>query len=463
MFAATVYQQRRSTLLSSGLSGLILFVGNVDSPMNYHDNIYPFVQDSSFRYFFGLNEPGLAAVLDTDSGDITLFGKQATMADIIWTGPAPSLQDKAGQAGLTRSQPTAALAPLLHTAQSQGRAIHYLPPYRGETVLQLAELLSITPAQVHQGTSSGLVRAVVAQREIKAAEEIDQMEQALSVTHDMHVAAMQASRPGVMEYEVVGLMEGIMRRHDWQLAYPSIFTKHGEVLHNHHHHNQFATGDLVLNDTGAAAASGYASDITRTFPVGGLFSPRQQDLYNTVLTMQLSALDAIRPGVSYQSIHQLSAEIMVKNMTSMGFFRGNPEDIVQSGAYAIAFPHGLGHQIGLDVHDMENLGEDLVGYGEGFQRSPLFGLGYLRLAKTLLPGMTLTVEPGLYFIPALIDQWQAEKRYDGLICYDMFQQYRDFGGIRIEDNVLVTATGSQVLGKPIPKTVEDIATIMQAD
>ncbi|MEN2427189.1 aminopeptidase P family protein [Chromobacterium vaccinii] len=460
MFAPSVYAQRRAGLNQAGLSGLLLFVGNVDSPMNYHDNTLPFVQDSSFRYFFGLNEPGLAGAIDADSGEAVLFGNDPDVADIVWTGPLPSLAERAAKVALSRSRPYAELAQAVAEARAAGRPVRYLAPYRGETLIEMGRLLDTHPAHVKAGFCPELTRAVVALREIKGEEEIAEMEAALGVTHAMHIAAMQNAKPGVVEYQVVGIMEGIMRRHDWQLAYPSIFSKRGEVLHNHHHDHVLQQGDLVLNDTGCASGGGYASDITRTFPVGGKFSTRQRELYDIVLEMQEAAIAAVKPGVKYQDIHKLSAAVMVERMAELGFFSGDVDEIVESGAYAIAFPHGLGHQIGMDVHDMEALGEDLVGYGDGTERSKLFGLGYLRLGKTLKAGMALTVEPGVYFIPALIEAWEKEGRHSQYINFAKFREYADFGGIRIEDNVLVTEDGSRVLGEPIPKTVDEVEAVM---
>lgn len=460
MFQPDIYQQRRQRLAALLPDSLLLLLGNVDSPMNYRDNIFPFVQDSSFRYFFGLNEPGLAGIIDTASGDTTLFGNDPDVADIVWTGELPTLAERAALVKVGRSQPYAALADVLAAAQAAGRAVHYLQPYRGESVLELARLLRCAPDAARAGYSTALTRAVVSLREIKGEEEIAEMEAALRITRDMHLVAMRAARPGVVEHAVVGEMEGIVRRHDLQLAYPSIFSRRGEVLHNHHHDQLLQAGDLVVNDTGANSAGGYASDITRTIPVGGKFSPRQRELYDTVLAMQLAAIDAVRPGVRYLDIHKLAAKVMVERMTALGFFHGDAGEIVDSGAYAIAFPHGLGHQIGMDVHDMEGLGEDLVGYGDGTERSPLFGMGYLRLGKPLKAGMVITVEPGIYFIPALIDAWQAEGRHAGLINYAKFNEYRDFGGIRIEDDVLVTSTGSRVLGEHIARTADEVEAAM---
>jgi Xaa-Pro aminopeptidase/Xaa-Pro dipeptidase len=460
MFSAEVYQQRRQRLIEKAEPGLLLFLGNVDAPMNYPDNAYPFVQDSSFRYFFGLNDAGLAGVIDTRTQTSMLFGSDVEVADIVWTGALPTLAERAVTIGVQESHPYAELEQVLRDALIEGVSVQYLAPYRGDTILELARLLGRTADAVKRGASQSLACGVVALREIKGEEEVAEMERALEVTRAMHIAAMQASRPGVVEYEVVGKMEGIMRGHDWQLAYPTIFSRRGEVLHNHHHHNTLQAGDLVVNDSGATADSGYASDITRTIPVGGRFSPRQRELYETVLAMQLDAIAAMKPGVRYFDVHRLAAATMVGRMKALGFFHGDTQQIVDSGAYAIAFPHGLGHQIGMDVHDMENLGENLVGYGDELERSPLFGLGYVRMAKTLRAGMVITVEPGMYFIPALIDAWQQEGRFADMIDYDKFQAYRDFGGIRIEDNVLVTATGSRVLGTPIPKTVAEVEAIM---
>jgi Xaa-Pro aminopeptidase len=460
MFPPEVYQQRRSRLMNGAASGLLLFMGSVDTPMNYLDNAYPFVQDASFRYLFGLNRPALAGVLDTRSQTVTLFGNDPGVDEIIWGGPQPLLAECAMEVGVTQTRPYGDLELVVRGALLAGVRVEYLQPYRAETVLELARLLGSTAEAARKGASPALARALIALREIKGPEEVAEIERALEVTARMHLAAMRAARPGVIEREVVGEMEGIMRRQDLQLAYPTIFSRRGEVLHNHHHDQVLQAGDLVVNDTGVSADSGYASDITRTIPVGGKFSARQRALYEIVLGMQHCAIAAIKPGISYVDVHKMAAHSMAARMTDLGFFNGSAERIVESGAYALAFPHGLGHQIGLDVHDMESLGEDLVGYGEGNKRSPLFGLRSLRMAKVLKAGMVLTVEPGLYFIPALIDAWQAEQKFADLINYEKFQEFREFGGIRIEDNVLVTASGCRVLGSPIAKTVAEVEQVM---
>ncbi len=462
MFKPAVYSQRRQQLKQRFSSGLLLFPGNTDVSMNYLHNHYWFRQDSSFSYFFGLNQPDLAALIDIEAGSETLFGDDPSLDDVIWVGPQSSFAQRAETAGISAVQPYKQLAEVLAEARRQGRAIHYLPPYRGETILELASLLDCTPEQCKSGASESLMAAVIALREIKGDEEIAEIENALSVTRDMHVAAMRQAKADTYEYQVVAAMEGIMRSHDLQNAYPMIFSRSGEILHNRDHKNRLQAGDLVVNDSGASSVLGYASDITRTFPVGGRFSERQRGLYEIVLAAQQLAIDAMRPGVSYLEVHKRAAAHMVAAMSGLGFFNGTPEQVVESGAYAICFPHGLGHQMGLDVHDMEGLGETRVGYDASVSRSELFGLRNLRLAKPLQAGMVVTVEPGIYFIPALIQRWRAEARHSTLINYEKFVEHMDFGGIRIEDDVLVTEAGARVLGPAIPKTCAEIEALMAA-
>ncbi|SFB06144.1 Xaa-Pro aminopeptidase [Collimonas sp. OK607] len=461
-FNAAVYAQRRRQLKQQFSSGLLLLPGNTDVSMNYLHNHYWFRQDSSFSYFFGLNQPDLAALIDIDADSEILFGDDPGLDDVIWVGPQTSFAQRAESVDIATVQPYKHLAEVVAQARGQGRTIHYLPPYRGETILELANLLDCTPEQCKAGASESLMAAVIALREIKGEEEIAEIESALSVTRDMHIAAMQQAKADTYEYQVVAAMEGIMRSHDLQNAYPMIFSRSGEILHNRDHKNLLQAGDLVVNDSGASSALGYASDITRTFPVGGRFSERQRSLYEIVLAAQQLAIGAMRPGVSYLEVHKLAAGHMVAAMVKLGFFNGSPEQVVESGAYAICFPHGLGHQMGLDVHDMEGLGETRVGYDASVSRSELFGLRNLRLAKPLRAGMVVTVEPGMYFIPALIQRWQAEARHSNLINYEKFVEHMDFGGIRIEDDVLVTSSGARVLGPAIPKTCAEIEALMAA-
>lgn len=460
MFPAAVYAARRAALQRLLGRGLVLLPGHRESPMNYRDNAYPFRQESTFLYFFGLDQPDLAGLLDLDAGEARLFGDDASLHDLVWTGPLPSLAERALACGVAQTAPFAALGPAVQAALAQGRTVHTLPPCRAETTLLLAELFGRAPAQAEHSWSRPLVRAVVALRERKAPEEVVELEQALALTARMHQAAFRRTRPGVVEREVVGAMEGLVREEDRQLAYPVIFSRRGEVLHNHRHDQLLAAGDLVVNDSGASSALGYAGDITRTLPVGGRFSPLQRELYQVVLAAQQAVLRAVRPGVPFLEAHKLAARVLVAGLQARGCFRGDPAEIVESGAYALFFQCGLGHALGLDVHDMEGLGEEFVGYGEGFARSPLFGLRSLRLAKPLQAGMVITCEPGIYVIPQLLDQWRAEKQFAALIDYDACDRLRGFGGVRIEDDLLVTEAGARVLGPQIPRTADEVEAAM---
>ncbi|MGS0742836.1 aminopeptidase P family protein [Glaciimonas sp. GG7] len=460
MFESTQYAARRDQLRQQFTSGLLLIPGNSHASMNYPHNHYWFRQDSSFSYFFGLNDADLIGVIDIDGGRDILFGDDPDIDEVVWTGQQPSLAERAATVGVVTAKPVGALKDIIAEARSQQRTIHYLPPYRGESILALSRLLDCTPEQVRAGISPGLIAAIISLREIKSEEEIAEIERALTITKEMHVAAMRQTKPGKYEYEVVGTIEGIMRSHDLHGAYPVIFTQHGEILHSRDHREQLVAGTLVVNDSGVSSSLGYASDITRTIPVGGKFSPRQRAIYDIVLAAQQRAIAAIAPGVAYLAIHKLAALVIVKGLSALGFFKGDPQQVVDSGAYAMCFPHGLGHQMGLDVHDMEGLGEMAVGYDASVSRSNLFGMRNLRLAKPLRTGMVLTVEPGIYFIPELIKRWRSEGRHADLINYARFAEYMDFGGIRIEDNVLVTATGARVLGPAIPKTCEEVEVVM---
>jgi len=456
MFDKKTYQQRRNKLCKQVKSGLLLFLSNSESPMNYPANTYHYRQDSTFLYFFGLNFPGLAAIIDIDEKRQTVFGNDLEMEDVIWMGPQPSLKSRCLKIGITDSQPLAQLGETLLKAVRQGRKIHFLPPYRSENSLWLERLLGIRAESAKNYASAEFVKAVIAQRSLKNQEEIKEIEAALKVSAAMYSQAMAMARPGVYEREIAGRIEGIALAGGGQLAFPAIVTIHGETLHNHYHGNRLQQGDLLIIDSGCETETGYASDITRTLPVGGKFDSRQKGVYETVLDMQLSAIAMIRPGVSYRRVHLKTCEILVERLKQMNLMKGSVRDAVAAGAHALFFPHGLGHMMGLDVHDMEDLGETYVGYDETTKRSQQFGLAYLRLAKKLEPGHVLTVEPGIYFIPALIDQWRAEKKSAAFINYAEVDKYRKFGGIRIEDNVLVTSKGHRVLGPPIPKETEAV-------
>ena len=456
MFPADVYVERRRRLGDRVQTGVILFPGNNESPMNYPDNQYPFRQDSSFLYFFGLDSPGLAAVIDVDEGKECLFGNDLTVDDIVWTGPQPTLAQRRREVGVDESAPLDQLQALLSKAAAQGRRIHFLPQYRADNILEIQQLLGIRPAAIAAGASETLTRAVVAQRSFKSPEEIEQIEAAVNITREMHILAMKMSKPGLYEMEIVGAMEGLALSRGGRLAFPTIFSIHGETLHNHYHGNQMGRGDIVVNDSGAESALHYAGDITRTIPIGGKFSPRQKEIYTIVLDAQENAIDAVRPGVEFRDVHRLACRILASGLKDLGLMKGDIAQAVDAGAHTLFFQCGLGHMMGLDVHDMEGLGEEYVGYTDTVRRNPEFGWKSLRLAKALAPGFVITVEPGLYFIPELIDRWKADEKCAGFIDYDMVEQYRDFGGIRIEDDILVTEDGHRVLGGGIPKTIEEV-------
>jgi len=456
MFHSEIYKKRREILKKKFSSGLLLFPGNDETPMNYPANVYPFRQDSSFLYYWGLDAPGLAAVIDVDNDREILFGNDLSVDDIVWMGPQPSVAERATQVGVTHSESVAKLEKRLHDAISSGRRIHFLPQYRGENVKKLAAWLGIRPEFLNRYASPELRKAVIAQRSIKEEQEIVEIEKALDITREMHLQAMKLTKPGKFEQEVSGQVEGIALSNAGRLSFPIIFSVHGETLHNEFHGNRMRSGDLVVHDAGAEAPSHYAGDITRSFPVSGTFSQKQRSIYELVLKTQLTAIEAIRPGFPYRDVHLLAAKVMATGLKELGLMKGDVNEAVAEGAHALFFPHGLGHMMGLDVHDMEGLGEDWVGYDNEITRSDQFGLAYLRLGKRLKPGYVLTAEPGIYFIPALIDQWKAAKKFTDFIDYDRVETYKDFGGIRIEDDVLVTDNGHRVLGKPIPKTVEDV-------
>ncbi|MCR4395469.1 MAG: aminopeptidase P family protein [Candidatus Saccharicenans sp.] len=456
MFKPEVYQQRRKKLKSLVKTGICLFPGNINSPMNYPANAYPFRQDSTFLYFFGLDSPGLTAIIDIDEGRDIIFGDDVTLEDIIWVGPQPRMKDRAAAVGVRQVQPSAALAEYLQKARSQGRQVHFLPPYRAETKLQLSAWLNIAPAELKSAASLELIRAVVALRSVKSPEEVKEIEKALAVTREMYLAAIPRVRPGVKEQEVLAFMEMVLRANGLSFAFPPIVTINGQIFHKTSYGDTLARGRMMVMDTGAESARHYACDITRTIPVGGRFNQRQRDIYSIVLKSQEEAIKAIAPGIKYRDIHLKAARVMAEALKDLGLMKGDLDEAVNRGAHALFFPHGLGHLLGLDVHDMENLGENHVGYDQSLKRSEQFGLGYLRLARTLEPGFVLTVEPGIYFIPPLIASWKKEKKHLDFINYERAEKYLDFGGVRIEDDVLVTDKGGRVLGPAIPKKIRDI-------
>ncbi len=456
MFDPAIYRDRRNRLKKDVGSGLILLLGNDEVGMNYAANTYHFRQDSTFLYFFAVDLPGLAALIDVDQNTETLFGDDLTVADIVWTGPQPTIADQATPAAIGATAPMAELGQRVADAVAQGRRVHFLKPYRAEHTLKITALLGIKPTMVPSYRSEPLHKAVVAQRNIKSAAEVEEIEQAIGVSRQMYLTAMAAARPGKHEYEVVAEIMRVAKANGCEPSFPIICSVHGETLHNHHHANLMQKGDVMVLDSGVETPNRYASDITRTIPVGGTFTAQQRQIYEMVLRAQLAAIKAIKPGVPYKDVHLLAARSFATDLKAAGLMKGEVGEAVAAGAHALFFPHGLGHMIGLDVHDLENIGEQYVGYEPGVERSQQFGLGYLRLARTLKPGFVLTVEPGLYFIPQLIDQWKAEKKNAAFINYKEVEKFRNARGFRIEDDVLVTKAGNRVLGPPIPKTVAEV-------
>ncbi|MDT8437062.1 MAG: aminopeptidase P family protein, partial [Gemmatimonadota bacterium] len=451
MFPAETYAARRRVLAERIGDGLIVLVGLDLEPMNYADNPYPFWQDRSFLYYFGLDEPGLVGVLDAATGRATLFGHEPTLEEVVWMGPQPSLAERAERIGVPAWAPAGRFAEWIGERQREGAKLHFLPAFRASTRQKIAAWLGQAPGEVDGLVSRRLVEAVVAQRAVKSDEEVREIEAAMRITRAMHLEAMRVARPGVAEWEVAGAVEGAALRLGGRLSFPVIFSRRGEILHNHHYGNTLAAGDLVVHDSGGAAPSGYAGDITRTLPVGGRFDGRQRDVYRIVLEAETRAIEEVGPSVRYLDVHRFACRILAEGLAGLGLMRGDPAEAVEAGAHALFMPHGLGHMMGLDVHDMEGLDEDLVGYGDEMERSDQFGTKSLRLARTLEPGFVLTVEPGIYFIPPLIDRWRAEGRHAAFLDYDAIGAWKDFGGVRIEDDVLVTPDGRRVLGEPIPK------------
>jgi Xaa-Pro aminopeptidase len=457
MFAPEVYIERRRRLKGELGSGLVIFLGNGESPVNFGANVYPFRQDSTFLYFWGLDETGLAALIDIEADSETVFGDDLDSEQMVWTGWQPTLAEKCPAIGVSQTAPMDQLARVLSSARQKGRRIHYLPPYRGDQRIALHRLLGLPLAQIDEFSSAALIRAVIGQRSVKSPGEVKEIEAALAITAAIQSEAMRLARPGKSEAEVLGAVEGpILARTGSRQAFSSIFSVRGEILHNPFYHRRMQKGDLLVYDCGAESSLHYASDITRTIPVGGAFSQQQKDIYTIVQSAQAQAMAAVRPGAEFRTIHLLACRHLTRGLKDLGLMQGSVEEAVEAGAHALFFPCGLGHMLGLDVHDMEALSEKKVGYTESIRRSPQFGLRSLRLAKALAPGYVITVEPGIYFIPHLIDRWRAQGQAADFIRYDRLDVFYSFGGIRIEDDVLVTQDGHRLLGPPIPKDITEL-------
>lgn len=468
MFEKDVYTARRRTLLEkmSGEKGVALFLGNVESPAQYKDNCYKWRQDSTWLYLFGIDEPRLAATIDLETGEETLYGDDYTVDDIIWTGPMPSVRSLADSAGVARTASYDALKAAL-----AGRKVHFIPASRYYNALLLADLLGLSPQECFSSGKAGckaasepLVRAVISMRLVKEQREIELLDRAADLGIAMHTVARAGIRPGVVEQEVVGRMESVALSYGWGVSFPTILTQHGEIFHCHSHQMAFEPGRLVVVDAGLELNEHYASDFTRTYPVGGRFSPRQKDIYQTVHECNELAFSMVRPGVAYRDVHLAVARHMLGRLSELGLVKGDVDAMVEDGIAGLFMPHGLGHNMGLDVHDMEDYGENLVGYDDDQSRSPQLGLGSLRMARRLTQGNVITDEPGIYFVPALIELWKKEGSDKGCVNYSKLQDYYNFGGIRLEDDVLVTADGARRLGSSrLPISVEDVEAAMAQD
>ncbi len=459
MFKSEVYTKRREELHKKIKSGLGLFIGNSESPMNYPGNTYHFRQDSDFLYYFGIDLPGLTALIDFDSGKDKLFGNDFDMDDIIWMGPQPTVSEIAVKCGIHETGSLSKLEEILKDAISIKRRIHFLPPYRGETKIMLGRLMKENPCQMKTMASVDLIKAVVEMRSIKEKIEIDEIEKAVGIAYDMHVTAMKMCTQGIREQDIAGTIEGIALARGAGTSFPVILSINGQTLHNHGHGNILKKGRMMVTDAGAETNLHYCSDITRTTPVGGRFSQQQKDIYEIVLKANTEAIKAVKPGFSNRDLHFLACRILATGLKEMGLMKGDVDEAVRAGAHALFMPHGLGHMMGLDVHDMEGLGENYVGYNDKIKRSEQFGTTFLRFALPYKTGHVFTVEPGCYFIPELIDKWKVEGQHKEFINYSMIDSFMSIGGIRIEENVLVTEKGQHVLGKPIPKTVKEIEAV----
>ncbi len=459
MFASTTYIARRAELCCRIGDGLILLPGNWEAPYNYPNNAYHFRQDGTFIYYFGLTLPQFVGLIDANTGEAVLFGDDVTVDDIIWMGPQPTVTELGAQVGVANTKPLKALADTIAAALAQGRQVHYLPPYRGQTTLLLCDLLGKTPAQLHNDKSVELMFAVAAMREVKSEEEIEAMERAFHIGYDMHTTAMRMCRQGVVEREIAGAIEGVALAQGGGISFTSIVSQHGETLHNHNYSGVLENGRLLLVDAGAESVDNYCSDHTRTYPVSGKFTDRQRDIYNIVLAAQQQAPQSMRAGAMYmEDVHRKALLTLAEGLKGVGLINGSAEDAVAAGAMFLFMPHGLSHGMGIDVHDCEAIGERSYDFSAIAERAAQEATCIHRATWRLRAGTVMSNEPGIYFIPALIDKSRSEGLYKGIVNYDKLDSYRDFGGIRIEDDVIVTESGGRVIGgsKKIPVTVAEL-------
>lgn len=458
LFSKQTYVERREVLRKRIGSGLIIIMGNNDSPMNYPANVYRFRQDSCFLYYFGLHREGLVGVIDADENKEYLIGNDIDIEDIVWFGQVDSVADMAAQTGVANSAPMKQLQTLVDKAKAQGRKVHFLPPYRHDIQIQLMDLLGIHPSQQRAEASVELIKAVVDQRAVKSAEEIAEIERACAIGYEMHTTAMQLCRPGVTEQYIAGVIGGIASAKGCITSFPSILSMHGEIMHGYPSPRPLEAGRLMLCDAGAETNENYCSDNTRTTPINGKFDQRQREIYSIVEECHDYALDIAKPGVRWWDVHFGVARLMTNRLKELGLMKGDTEEAVRAGAHAMFMPHGLGHMMGMDVHDMEGLGQTYVGFDEETQPNlEQFGTNCLRCGRRLQEGWVMTDEPGIYFIPALIDDWKASGHCKEFLNFDLLETYKDFGGIRIEDDILITKEGQRFLGKDrIPYHIDDV-------
>ncbi len=463
MFDKSIYNARRAALKSSISSGLILLMGNEDSPMNFKDNVYHFRQDSTFLYYFGINDANLMGVMDVDANQDFVVGDELSMDAIVWMGRQTTLKEKASLCGISTVLPNKDIASYLDKAIQSNRTIHFLPPYRGENKIKLSGLLHKSIAEIEAGASLTLIKAVVKQRSHKAPEEVAEIDKAVTRSAEMHKMVMQLAKPGMNERAIAAAIQEFALSSGGNLAYPAILTINGHILHNHYYGNTLKSGQMLLNDSGVETEMGYAGDLTRTFPVDKQFTNQQREMYQIILNAHNHAISMLSPANRYLDVHFESCKMLATGLKEVGLMKGNVEDAVKAGAHALFFQCGTGHMMGLDVHDMEDLGEQYVGYTDTLKKNTdTFGLKSLRLGRQLEPGFVLTVEPGLYFIPELIDMWEAEGKFKEYINYDQVQKFRDFSGIRIEDNFLITENGYQLLGNPLEIKIDEVEAIRAA-
>lgn len=461
MFSQKTYKERRHMLRNLVGNGVILLFGNNESPCNYPANgYYPFRQDSSFLYYFGQKRDGLVGVIDCESGKETLIGDDIDIEDIVWYGSVNTVKDMADEVGVENTSPMATLATICNEAMSKGRKIHFLPPYRHDNMIQIMDLLNIHPSLQKDAASLELIKAIVKMRSTKSAEEIEEMERASKIGYAMHTTAMSLIRPGVTEKYISGQVDGMAHSLGSQVSFATIFTQHGEIMHGSPSMKPLETGRLVLCDAGAETINHYCSDNTRTMPVNGKFSQKQLEIYSIVEECHDLALALSSPGVKYFDVHLSVCRLMTQRLKEIGLMKGDVDEAVQQGAHAMFLPHGLGHMMGMDVHDMENLNQIYVGFDEETRpRLDQFGTNCLRMGRRLEEGFVVTDEPGIYFIPDLIDNWHSSGHCKDFINFDLLETYKDFGGIRIEDDILITKDGCRFLGKDIipyhPKDVEE--------